>query len=492
MIESSGIRTVFTAEAEEQARIAANTRITSYVRSRLDLRGKTVFTFGSSIEEAKNDCAFSLDKKRDTYNLGLHIADASEFVTESSPLDVEARMRGAGASLPGAAFPMLHEEVSSHACFFREGQDRLAVSVFLEIDKDGRMLSLRFEESVVRTARNCIFGEIDTLYSSTDSSSVLPLKEKYAVLLPNMNDMYELGALLLSERIKKGSVEFNQLKRKYTFNKEGLPQEVALVPDYDAKLLIREFLIFTGTQLAHYLQKNSIPCIYAYQTPICREQLLFIAKASSVTLENTNELTDLQLQKHLLASTALTEKAHIVNVLISKSLPPSLYTTEPKAHSLFGCPLVRFSGPTTRYADLVVQRILKEIIGAKGIASALNVPRMRKRAAEAARITSNAERSIYELQSKISDYYSSEIMRSNPDRGYSAFITEAGCSIRVSLENGIEGDVIPSEDDSKATDRGKENNENRYIGQRVEVVPLSLPDNGNNTFRIKEYRKCST
>ncbi|PKM63441.1 MAG: hypothetical protein CVU97_00445 [Firmicutes bacterium HGW-Firmicutes-21] len=488
LIESGGIRTEFSCEAAEQARIAANMRITAHSRSRLDLRGKTVFTFnsmpiestafsGSSIQ--KTDCAYSLDRKRGMFRLGLHIADTSEYVSESSPLDIEAKTRGVSINIPGRSIPMLHEGLSKGACFFKEGEDKLAVSIFLDIDEKGSLLDISFEESVIRTARNCIFSEIDTLYTSTDSSSVLPLREKYAVLLPNMNDMYELGGILYSSRMASENTEYIELKRHYSFDTSGEITSCELKTDYDSKLLVREFLIFTGRVLAKYMQRNSVPCIYANQPVLSKEHLSIMADILNLSV--TDEISDVEKQKLIFDTAKLTPGTDIINILASRELPTMDYSVLPQPHSLFMEPLVRFSSPTSRYSDLAVQRVIKEFMKARGNTNALNLTRLKKNVSEAAQITRDAEAKAAKLHCEVSDLLSLRIMQKRPTDGYPAYITSLNNGeMSILLENGIKGRIYPKSECKK---------ELYSVGERIEVEPFDLSGGTENAlFSIKAIK----
>lgn len=480
----------FSPEAISQAKMAVNMRIATHIRARLDLRGKTAFTFGNVLSSKISlgnvncgqnhienmDCAFSLDKKRGIFHLGLHIADVDEYVCEGSPLDIEAKIRGKTINTPKNVYPMLHDDISKDVCSLKEGHDRLAVSVFLEIDSKGKLLRIRFEESVVNIARNCIYNEIDALYTNADTSSILSLREKYATLLPNMNDMYELGGILCAARMTAGNPSFTKINKRYSFDTNGKAATTELSPEYDSELLMQEFIAFVGSSIAQYMYKLSIPCVYANQ-PLPNEKDVRIM-ANIGNLEHTEAAHDVRLEKAIINALKTTSNADAVSAYALKALPSERYSITSQIHWLFGKTLVRFSSPSNRYSDIAVQRVIKALIKAKGETGSMNIAKIKKDMAEAATIASKAEKNVKEYKDLINDERALEIIMNMPNISYSAYIMEVNeYEVKVFLKNGITGKVIVQD---CVNDAGLQNNifdkKHLQIGEQVEVVPTDISD----------------
>lgn len=477
----------FAKEAVEQANAAAHMRVASQLRSRLDLRGKTIFTFSSTpfnlikktnfpFRKANGSddipglcCAFSLDKKGDVFQLGVHIADVDEYVNEGSPLDLEAKNRGLTINNATSFVPMLHEGITFSACSFTEGEDKLAVSVFLDIDKNGTLINLHFEESIVRIAKNCIFSEIDRLYSSADTSSALPLREKYAALLTNMNEMYNLSGLLFASRLAGGDILLNTNREFFNFNDNSEAESFELLPQYDSKLMIQEFLYFASLSLARHMAKNHFPCIYNSRK-IKRESLLQIAKTIELYPIN-EETTEKELLKTILDKAELSSDANSVLSYLSTTISPANYTVDPQQCGLLHNPILCFSNPVGNYADLTMQRAMKAIIRAKGMAECLNVEKTKKKLNEISIAANDAELRARTLENDAKIKCLLQIMNNHPGESFPALLIESGeNNAEIFFDVGVLGKIQFDEKIKAVNERSFIADDKLYtVGQHVKV-----------------------
>src|SRR5439155_8885614 len=152
------LRTRFPPRAEREAS-ACHEPAARERQGRLDLRERLVFTIDP--EDARDhDDALSVERlATHRYEIGVHIADVSHYVTAGSALDAEARERGTSTYLPGGVIPMLPEALSSDLCSLRPDRDRLAMSLLAELDANGRTHRFRFAETVVRSRHRLHYGE---------------------------------------------------------------------------------------------------------------------------------------------------------------------------------------------------------------------------------------------------------------------------------------------------------------------------------------------
>ncbi len=478
-IKDSPQNAPFSAEAIKQSRIASNLQITSFLHSRLDLRGKTVFTFSEGENDRDkclnryNDCAFSVEKRRDIYRLGIHVADADEYVPEGSPLDLEAKARGGSVFLPGKTLHMLEEEVYNKICFLEANKDRLAVSIFLDIDKDGRVLSLEFYESVIRVAINCMFSEVDSLLSSMDSSSVLPLREKYAPLMPHLTGLYELGATLLSKRNKNNISVFKRVDLEYKFDDDGAPEDIKFGRYYDVQQLARELLIFAGRTIGEYVKENSLPWLYACRPFIESDKMKEITPVLGIKAEVREKMTEKEIQDAIFAHAMDNGDINAVRLLASKELPAMQYALQPIDHSFYGGPYVRFAYPSSRYADLAVQRLLKTLSTAKGEITNVNISKQRKNVAEAAIIANAAETRSREWRTKVSEEFVHLLLEGDSETPREAFVCDiTGEKMKIVLTYGITGELLLSADGSRLL----------KVGEKIQVKPSGVYSRQTPTF----------
>lgn len=161
----------FSAEACAEAKEAQSRRISP--AGRTDLRGKTLFTISQGLP-IRGDFAFSIEQQNNGYRLGVHMADVAELVAEGSALEREAAARGRNLFRSNLIWPMLPRELTTDACMLRAGEDRPAVSIFLQYDVNAELQSVSFEESIVNIAANATYAEIDTLLLGMDGSPSFP------------------------------------------------------------------------------------------------------------------------------------------------------------------------------------------------------------------------------------------------------------------------------------------------------------------------------
>lgn len=142
--------TPFSAEACAEAKEAQTRRVPP--SGRMDLRGRTLFTISQDLS-VRGDFAFSIEPLENGCRLGVHMADVAELVAEGSALEREAAARGRSLFRSNLVWPMLPRELTADACLLRAGEDRPAVSVFLEYDVGGQHLSRSHSRRASSTSR---------------------------------------------------------------------------------------------------------------------------------------------------------------------------------------------------------------------------------------------------------------------------------------------------------------------------------------------------
>lgn len=367
MLCAEGLCKPFSEDAQVQAKELAFTEISSYMAMRTDLRGKTVITL-SKTETSRTECGFSVERDRDgNYVLGVHTVDAAEFIPTGSALERAVFSRGKTAVLPDREIPMLPDALSKGACFLEVGEDRLAVSYFLTINEDGQVVSFDFCESIIKTAANCLFQEIDALLFEYDISAIIPLRQAYASILPTIYDMFNLGGILQAARLQNGGADIDRAQRQFVHARHGnLPIGVVNRKDSDPERLVREFLAVAGMELASYLNRNNIPAIYRVQDAPSAESIAdFRAKAALLGID-TSEVEDSAVFAYAAEySHGMRTEELLLNTL-HYVLPKTGFSATPKHHSVHNTDMyVRFAYPINRCADFCMQRIVKSIISAR-------------------------------------------------------------------------------------------------------------------------------
>ena len=195
VVDAYQIPEEFPARVITQAEKCPEEVIPNDYNGRLDLKSWQMVTIDG--EDAKDlDDAVSVTKAGDTWTLGVHIADVSNYVQENSALDREALKRGTSVYLPDRVIPMLPKRLSNGICSLNEGEDRLAFSAIMQLDHEGHMTSYRFEKTLIRSVVKGVYVEINSIFDGTASAEIL---RKYERVIPTLQDMKELfGKLMIA------------------------------------------------------------------------------------------------------------------------------------------------------------------------------------------------------------------------------------------------------------------------------------------------------
>ncbi len=444
----------FSPEAVMQARQSAFREINALMTNRTDLRGKTILTLSPS-ENSRTECGFSVERdKNGNYVLGLHTADVAAFVREGSLLDKEAAERGKTVILPDKELHMLPEILAKGPCFLAVGEDKLALSYFVTVSEGGEVLSFDFCESIINTAANCLFDEVDALIMNYDSSAIMPLRAAYAPVMPTISNMFALGGILQNARINNGGTEFDKSERLFVYATHGgKPASFVNEQLSDPKKLIREFLAVVGKELAYYLNRNAIPAIYRVQDSPGKQKLEFLRGYVKELGINTDGIADSKVLAYIAeASRGLRTEQLIISVLRS-ILPKPTFSNTPVRSPLHGTDMFcRFAYPLNRYADLSIQRIIKAII-ASNAGEELDREKLATIARNGICSAVVARRRVSNIENSSSDIVALDTLRRAGKKPYNGLVCRInGDSIDVYLDNGFFGNVKDVKNEYKLGD----------------------------------------
>lgn len=390
-------QSTFPKDVTEQAAVAAKIKPSSYLLRRLDLRGKTVLSFGNSVN-GYSECALSLYKTSFGWQLGVHVTDVAEYVCEGSPLDTEARRRRASFHNGFANINMLPESISHEICNLSPRTDKLALSVLLDIAPNGNLISVKFEESVIRVAERCIYEEIDQFGIAKEASSVLALREKYSPYMNILIDMYELAAIFCQHRVEKGGLNCAVFRRSYQYNNDGEAVSYKLELEPDSRAMVREIGYFAAAAIGKYMYENRMPCIFIGQNTIDDDAINYLCRVLGI---DCSECTAEMRTAAIINAANGTPLYNFVCESLQQRLPCAEFSDKPIYNSLCASDMVvSFVRPATRYTDLLTQRALKTSIAASGNPNNINLNRYRHMVKDASMEANKAESFVYETRRK--------------------------------------------------------------------------------------------
>jgi ribonuclease R len=381
----------FPAEVLEEAQAVENVMPASELRRRRDFRQTPIVTIDGETARDFDDAVTVRQLANANYELQVHIADVAQYVTEGSPLDQEARLRGTSVYFPDRAVPMLPLELSTDICSLRPHLDRLVLSCVMEIDHRGEIVGYELSEGVIRSAERMTYTAVNAVLEGD-----APLRQRYAKLVPLFEQMRDLAMILNRKRERRGSIDFDLPEPVIEFDENGLMRSITRAERNIANRLIEEFMLSANECVASYLENRRVASlyrvhekpdakrVYEFETiaatfgyslgvgalPIQRVQLKTDRRAARGTGRNLREI-EIPKEVHITPRMyqKLTEKIagkpeeQILSYLMLRSLKQARYSEVNEGHfALAASTYTHFTSPIRRYPDLIVHRILKQVL----------------------------------------------------------------------------------------------------------------------------------
>ena len=404
---------------------------------RRDLRELPVVTIDS--EDAKDlDDAVHVEKLAPgRHRLSVHIADVSHYVRENSPLDREARQRGTSVYLVDRVIPMLPARLSDGICSLNQGEDRLTLSAVMEFDDQGGILSYEIFPSVIRVRTRLSYTIVRRILAGQDAV----LRSEYASLVPMLEEMERLAAILRQKRLRRGAIDFDLPEIKVKLDEAGHTVGIEKRLRTVAESIIEEFMLAANETVAEHMSRREIPFVYRVHADPDPEKMLKLADLLRSVGQTPGAWTDVKprdLQQALLRLEGRPEEKMISTVML-RSLKQARYEAENAGHfGLAAKYYTHFTSPIRRYPDLIVHRLIRETLTARlspERRDQLNslLPQIAADSSDRERAATEAERESVDM--KIAEYMTQFIGEEFPASisGVTAF------GLFVELENGVEG-----------------------------------------------------
>ena len=330
---------------------------------RSDLTKELVYTIDP--KDAKDfDDAISVKKKKNCYILGVHIADISSLIKEGGFMDEEARNRGTSVYLLQKVIPMLPENISKDKGSLLPMKKRFTFSVFMKINKEGKVISFNFSPSVIISKARLTYEDAMNILEGKKiehKETVINIEIKR--LRTSLKVGSELADILWEERRKRGGLDFDLPDPFFLFSPSGRIQDISPIPRLKTHRMIEEFMIVANRCVASYLENNKIPAIFRVHEPPKKEKLNELSEVLSSIFKEKIEIKDNRDIITIIGKAKKINKERLVSYLVLRSLSRAKYLHENKGH--FGLALseyLHFTSPIRRYPDLVVHRILKNAL----------------------------------------------------------------------------------------------------------------------------------
>ena len=359
IVKTFGIPTEFPTDVLVEAESVNHPVSKKDIKGRLDLRKEVMVTIDG--EDSKDlDDAVSLYKEGENYILGVHIADVTNYVTERSKLDEEARRRGTSVYLVDRVIPMLPTELSNGICSLNEDEDRLSMSCIMTVDPKGKVIDYKIAESVIHSTRRMTYRLVNRILEDNDADLI----EEYKDLVPMFREMEELAGILNKRRHKRGSIDFDLPETVILLDEKGRPAEIRPYERGTSNRMIEEFMLLANETVARFAFEHELPFLYRIHGTPDGERIetlnRFMGNFGHRLKGDPNEMEPKEIQK-LMEDISGTPEEEMLSRLVLRSMQQAKYDTECEGH--FGLALkyyTHFTSPIRRYPDLQIHRILKE------------------------------------------------------------------------------------------------------------------------------------
>ena len=439
MIRAAGLLETFPSRCNAEAKARSKEEITEEVlEGRVDLRDKNIITIDGPTAKDLDD-AISVDILPDgNYLLGVHIADVSHFVEEDGYLDKEALKRGTSVYLLNRVIPMLPKVLSNGVCSLNEGEDRLTLSCFMEIDSSGNVVSHEIRESVIRSRARMVYDDVSDILENEDEELI----RKYAFLYDELKKMGKLAVILRHKRKQQGSLDFDIPEAEIVLDADENPAEIRPAERRTANRMIEEFMLAANETVAEHFFWMQYPFLYRVHEKPDPEKMMDLKAYLmnfGIHLKGSADNINPKTLADIIAQIEDEPYEAVVNRVMLRTMKKAYYSTECDGH--FGLAFryyCHFTSPIRRYPDLFIHRVIKKSIGGRMTEAKLN--KYRADALNAADISSRTERQAQELEREVDKLKKCQFMMQHIGEEFDGIvsgITDFG--VYVELPNSVEG-----------------------------------------------------
>jgi len=322
------------------------------IRSRLDYRKTLCFTIDPEDANDFDDAVSYEELGNGRMRLGVHIADVSHYVKRGTALDAEALERSTSVYLVNEVVPMLPERLSNDLCSLRPHVDRLTYSVLMDLDEEGNVQDYKIAKSIIRSARRFTYEEVQQI-----------LQQRRGEYAETLLSLFALTQVLLKNRRRRGSIDFDAPEAKFKFDIHGLPSQIVTKVRLGAHRLIEECMLLANKTVSMHIGLDAKPFIYRVHDvpdPSRLRDLANFVKQFGYSLNVSQGVTTRALQK-LLDKVEGSDVEYVINEVVLRSMAKAVYSDRNIGHYGLGFAYyTHFTSPIRRYPDLVVHRLLKE------------------------------------------------------------------------------------------------------------------------------------
>ena len=448
------------------------------IKNREDYRDKIIFTIDGDDSRDFDDAVSLEPLGNGKAMLGVHIADVTHYVRDGSAIDKEALSRGTSVYFPHRVIPMLPERLSNGICSLNPDTDRLTLSVMMEVDGDGNIINHRLVESVIHSCARMTYNNVNKILAGDTK-----LREQYDFIVPTLEAMAELSEKMAKKRSARGAIDFDFPEAKIACGSDGVPTSVEIDERGKSHRLIESFMLAANETIAEAAYWAELPFVYrVHESPGNEKITAFneFIKNFGYSLRgkaDSESIHPKDIQKILEAARGTPEEMMISQMAL-RSLMKACYRETNDGHfGLAARYYCHFTSPIRRYPDLMIHRVLKELINGRLSESkqAYFEPRVKEAAAQASEREMAAEKAERDADDILKAAYMQQFLGESFDAVISSVMSfgmfatlENTCEGLIRCEN-IQGDYYEFNESSRML-IGKHSGKTYKIGDYVRVT----------------------
>lgn len=414
-------------------------------QGRRDLRGEVIVTIDGEDAKDLDDAVHVKRLENGNYLLGVHIADVGYYVKENSELDQEAYRRGCSVYLVDRVIPMLPHRLSNGICSLNPQVDRLTLSCEMEFDADTlRRVRHDVFTSVIRTKERMTYTNVKKILTATEEEPQTELKERYADLLGMFGLMEDLAMRLRGKRMKRGAIDFDFQESKVIVDENGKAIDIIKRERSVAEQIIEEFMLVANETVAEHFHWLRVPFLYRIHEDPNQEKLLnFVQFAANFgyTVKGKGNSVHPKALQTLLEEIRGTKEATVISTVMLRSMKQAKYDAESLGHFGLAAEFYsHFTSPIRRYPDLVIHRVIREVLDGGGMLKEARHEALTARMPEIATHSSERERVAVDAERDTEQLKKCEFMLDKVGEEFEGIISSVtSFGMFIELENSVEG-----------------------------------------------------
>ena len=352
-----GLPYTYPAAVEQAAERLAVGITPEEIASREDFRGVTTFTIDPDDAKDFDDALSIRPLSEGLWEIGVHIADVSHYVTEGSAIDKEAFKRATSIYLVDRTIPMLPERLCNFLCSLRPGEDKLAYSVIFTMNDKAEVKNFRIARTVINSNRRFCYDEVQSIIKNGEG-------EYYA----EIERLNTLAQTMRAKRFAAGAIDFQQAEVRFRLDESGKPVSVFFSESNESHQLIEEFMLLANRTVAEKIGRKApgnSPKTFVYRIhdqPDPEKLAMlskFVSKLGYKMRSGSGRTTSATAMNNLLKDVHGTKEQNVIEQISLRTMQKARYSTENIGH--YGLAFryyTHFTSPIRRYPDLLVHRLL--------------------------------------------------------------------------------------------------------------------------------------